>query len=155
MRCISTMQPWAWIIMNGDLLEKHGIPRKLIENRTWKTEYRGPLWIRAGSYDSNFYKKNELSSYAKYIFSRLLGDYDAKRLYEIMPKQKSAYPSGGIVGKCNLIDVLGWHADGDWKVWEQYGLVLSDIQSVPFTPVKGAFKLFEIPDTILDTTIVQ
>ena len=38
-RALSIQQPWAWLIVNG---------YKLLENRTWKRDYRGPLLIHTG-----------------------------------------------------------------------------------------------------------
>ena len=40
MRCLTVHQPWAWALIFGP---------KRIENRSWTTTYRGPLWIHAGS----------------------------------------------------------------------------------------------------------
>ena len=37
--CLTVRQPWAWLLT-------HGV--KPVENRTWKTSYRGPLLIHAG-----------------------------------------------------------------------------------------------------------
>ena len=37
---LSVRQPWAWCIV--------GPPRKDIENRTWRSGYKGPLYIHAG-----------------------------------------------------------------------------------------------------------
>lgn len=39
MKCLTVQQPWAWAIVAG---------RKRVENRTWRTDYRGPLLIHAG-----------------------------------------------------------------------------------------------------------
>ena len=39
MKALSVRQPWAWAIVAG---------WKPIENRTWATDYRGPLLIHAG-----------------------------------------------------------------------------------------------------------
>lgn len=39
MKAITVQQPWAWCIAAG---------HKLVENRTWMTDYRGPLAIHAG-----------------------------------------------------------------------------------------------------------
>jgi hypothetical protein len=39
MRALTVCQPWAWAIIHG---------MKRIENRTWRTDYRGPLAIHAG-----------------------------------------------------------------------------------------------------------
>ena len=38
-KCLTICQPWAWAIAQG---------AKRVENRTWSTDYRGPLWIHAG-----------------------------------------------------------------------------------------------------------
>jgi hypothetical protein len=38
-KALSIRQPWAWLIVTG---------YKDIENRSWRTNYRGPLLIHAG-----------------------------------------------------------------------------------------------------------
>ena len=38
MHCLSLQQPFAWAVMSG---------LKRIENRSWRTDYRGPLAIHA------------------------------------------------------------------------------------------------------------
>ena len=38
MKILSVRQPWAWLIVAG---------YKPVENRTWRTSYRGPLLIHA------------------------------------------------------------------------------------------------------------
>jgi hypothetical protein len=40
LRALSLKQPWAWLIVNG---------YKDIENRSWRTNHRGPLLIHASS----------------------------------------------------------------------------------------------------------
>lgn len=40
MKALTVRQPWAWAIISGI---------KTIENRTWRTRYRGPLAIVAGT----------------------------------------------------------------------------------------------------------
>lgn len=39
LKCLTVSQPYAWAIIHG---------AKRIENRTWRTPYRGPLLIHAG-----------------------------------------------------------------------------------------------------------
>jgi len=152
MPCISIMQPWAWVIMNGNLLEANDIPRKLVENRSWTTEYKGKLLLRSGNYDTDFFEGKRLSEYSRYLFERLIGPDLARRLYDIMPKFKVEYPSGGIVGQCDLTGVLDWHGgiEDDWKVWGQYGLQLANIEPLPFVKVPGAFKLFFVPASLVE-----
>ncbi|MCT9624304.1 ASCH domain-containing protein [Pseudarthrobacter equi] len=38
-RAMTIRNPWAWAIINGG---------KDVENRSWQTDYRGPLYIHAG-----------------------------------------------------------------------------------------------------------
>lgn len=38
-KAVTILQPWAHLIVHGD---------KRVENRTWKTDHRGPLYIHAG-----------------------------------------------------------------------------------------------------------
>lgn len=38
-RCLTVFPHWAWAIIHGS---------KRIENRTWRTSYRGRLWIHSG-----------------------------------------------------------------------------------------------------------
>jgi hypothetical protein len=47
MKCLSIRNPWAWAIIHGD-------PAKDIENRSWQTDYRGPLLIHAGKSSAEF-----------------------------------------------------------------------------------------------------
>jgi hypothetical protein len=39
MKALSIRQPWAWAIVSG---------LKTVENRSWRTNYRGPVLIHAG-----------------------------------------------------------------------------------------------------------
>ena len=50
MKAITLKQPWAHVIFDLELVEDldTGVGRKNIENRTWSTEFRGPLAIVAG-----------------------------------------------------------------------------------------------------------
>lgn len=48
MKVLSIRQPWASLIVKGC---------KDVENRTWKTDYRGPIAIHAsGTFDWSFFK---------------------------------------------------------------------------------------------------
>lgn len=38
-KAISIRQPWAWLIVNGI---------KNVENRNWRTHYRGPVLVHVG-----------------------------------------------------------------------------------------------------------
>lgn len=47
MKCVSIREPWAWMILAG---------LKTAENRSWKTDYKGPLLIHASK---NFLRDQE------------------------------------------------------------------------------------------------
>ena len=50
LRCLSIQQPWAWMVCSGD---------KDIENRDWKTDFRGTIAIHAST------KKTQVNSFLK------------------------------------------------------------------------------------------
>ena len=75
-KALSLRQPYAWLIANGYLL---------VDDRTWGTQYRGPLLIHAS--------KGIYEQYYDYIKS----DTDIP----IPAKDKLGY--GGVVGIANLV----------------------------------------------------
>lgn len=43
---LTIRQPWCWAITHDAAAPRHHKP---VENRTWPTRYRGPLWLTAGA----------------------------------------------------------------------------------------------------------
>lgn len=56
-------------------------------------------------------------------------------------------PRGGIVGRARLVDCVARHPS-PW-FFGRYGLVLAEVESIPFTPLKGALGLFDVPEGVL------
>jgi hypothetical protein len=84
MRILSVRQPWAWAIIHAG---------KTIENRSWCTDYRGPVLIHAGKgWDGDAYE----------MHVECLGD--AGISIPELPKGNLA--RGAIVGVANLVDVI-------------------------------------------------
>lgn len=84
MKAITIIQPWASLIISG---------QKRVENRTWATEYRGPLLIHAGqNYDQ-----------AGYEFLRGLG-------IDALGPQDA--PRGVILGRVDLVDIVAKRSRG-------------------------------------------
>jgi hypothetical protein len=83
MRCLAVRQPYAWAIVAG---------AKDIENRSWTTDYRGPVIIQASS------SKTEVSKLAKahklaterFAFSALIGVAD---LVDVVPLSPELEPN--------------------------------------------------------------
>lgn len=113
---LSIQQPWAWLIVNG---------LKDVENRTWKTNYRGPLLIHAG-------KKVDIKGY----------DWVQENMNIALPSL-GKLDKGGIVGISEIIDCTRKY-DSDW-FFGPYGFVLRGSRKLPFTPCRGRLGLFE-PD---------
>lgn len=121
MRVLSVQQPWAWAIVHGP---------KRIENRTWATEYRGPLLIHAGRSRDR------------------LGEYGTGE-----PSERNL-AFGAVIGVAELVDCVPLEklpgklrtsrfAEGPW-CW-----VLDRVR--PLTPIemKGQIGLFVPPADVL------
>lgn len=123
MKALSIRQPWAWLIVEG---------HKDVENRTWKTNYRGEFYIHASS---------QVSPNIENIYM------DLKRMYDdlfIPPPNKRHWKTGGIVGQAKLIDCVEEHTS-KWfiKEPENYGFVLEEQKRTDFVPCKGQLGFFD------------
>jgi hypothetical protein len=118
-RALSIRQPWAWAILNAG---------KDIENRPRRFHYRGPICIPAS-----------LNNNAGH---HLVSSLDIKRATDspLEVPCRSDLPHGGIIGTAEIVDCIE-ASDSPW-FFGPYGLVLRNVQPVPFIPVKGALGLF-------------
>ena len=65
MKALTVKQPWASLIING---------YKKYEFRSWKTSYRGKLYIHAGKAMENDAKKRFKSYNLDYTFGAIIGE---------------------------------------------------------------------------------
>jgi ASCH domain len=79
LRVLSLRQPWAWLVVNG---------YKDIENRSWRTNHRGPLLIHASNNRSLTTPKNVAAIENKY------------RVH--LPRD---FEFGGVIGIVDVVDV--------------------------------------------------
>lgn len=98
---------------------------KDIENRSWQTHYRGRFLIHAS-------KRIETSDHLDLYLS-----HDA-------PEH---LPTGGIVGMAELVSVCT-SSHSSWFTGP-FGFVLSNVQPLPFLPLKGARGWFGVPPDIV------
>jgi hypothetical protein len=117
LRALSLRQPWAWLVVNG---------HKDIENRSWRTNHRGPLLIHASRNRSLTTSKN-LSAIEKKYRVRLPRDFDL----------------GGIVGIVDVVDCLKRHPS-KWKFRGSWGWVLENPRRLPFRQCKGTVGFFRL-----------
>lgn len=118
MKTLSIRQPWAWLIVNG---------HKDVENRTWPTRHRGPLFIHAGR-------------------TMTRDDYESCRIFvgrfsDLQLPDPADLERGGIVGQVDLVRcepqyISPWFC-GPW------GFVLRHAQVLPFRPCKGQLMMWE------------
>lgn len=118
-KVISIKQPWAWLIVNG---------YKDIENRTWNTNYRGTLYIHAGK------------SIDKIGYERI-----SKNFKDIVLPAYESLELGGIIGICELIDVIppNNHSKSRWYEGN-YGFIIKNAKPITFIPSKGKLGLYNL-----------
>lgn len=109
---LSVRQPWAWLIVNG---------YKPVENRTWPTNFRGPVAIHAG-------KTIDPDGY-----------HWVRENFPEIPLPES-FEVGGIVGVARLTDCIQT-MDSPW-FFGPYGFVLDDAKPVPFVACRGKLGFF-------------
>ena len=86
--CISMHQPWASLMVHGF---------KRFEGRAWTTKYRGPLWVHATSQKPDPDQIDLLESlYAEHY----------SQVGEDIPAFPTRYPTGVVIGRVDLVDVL-------------------------------------------------
>lgn len=112
MKALSINNPWGWSIANG---------LKDIENRDWKTQYRGTFLIHVGlRVDKDAWE-----------FIRSTADQDLR---------PDALLTGGIIGKADIVDCVS-ESDSPW-FFGRYGFVIENAKPLPFRPCKGALGFF-------------
>jgi hypothetical protein len=123
MKVIVIRQPWAWLIVRGF---------KDIENRTWATRYRGPLFIQASAHRPSAREMRDFREYAR-------------KRGVILPEE---FEFGGIVGSARL-DRCVRKSRSKWFIGP-VGWVLSKPKRLPFTPLKGRLGLFDPTPRLLN-----
>lgn len=126
MKVLSIIEPWATLIKDG---------AKKIETRSFKTNYRGELFIHAS--------KTKIPKYAK-------------ENSELMSLIKSDFYFGNIICRCSLVDCVYMTHEfiedlkknnyqeyicGDYKVG-RYAWILEDVQVISPIPAKGKLGIW-------------
>lgn len=137
-RALSIRQPWAWAILNAG---------KDIENRSRRFHYRGPICIHASlkmtsiDISSFLWTTNDVAAWHR---QKPVSTREAKveppSVDDLCPPSYDALDRGGIIGTAEIVDCIET-SDSPW-FFGPYGLVLRNVQPVPFIPVKGALGLF-------------
>ena len=116
---------WAWAIIHGG---------KCIENRTWRTNYRGELWIHAGRTTR---RDDDAIAWLKQHAPEALPDSDAIDSIR-----------GTVCGRCRLVDCFDIQ-DAPTSKWAAGPVcwLLGSIEPVtPPVPLLGRQGLWTLPD---------
>ncbi len=123
---IAIRQPWASLIIWGG---------KDIENRTWPTEYRGPVLIHA----SKKADPEEAIAAGVLCVERYITLPAVIR--EQMELLKQGQHLGGIIGVAEIVDCVTT-SKSPWFVGD-YGFVLANPRPLPFHPQRGLLGFFK------------
>jgi hypothetical protein len=125
-KALTIIQPYAWLIVHGG---------KTIENRSWRTRYRGRVLIHAsaratldGIHDARLFVQREFGVHAALA----------------MPDLGRGLELGGIIGAATIVDVLEPtpHPENPWHMPGAFGFVLEDCTPLPFYRCKGQLSLW-------------
>lgn len=130
--CLSVRQPWAWLIVNGF---------KPIENRTWRTKFRGRILIHAGRQMT----REEWRTAAAFAVEHC--GVSLEHFCDGGAAHFSCLDRGGIVGSAEIVDCVDGH-ESPWFVGP-FGFVLRDPHARSFTPYRGALTIFQVPEAEL------
>jgi hypothetical protein len=153
MRGISIRHPWAWAIVHAG---------KRIENRDWYCDYRGPILIHA----------SKLRQTKRQVPTEFVGEWRGlQQILDFIGVDKQSLPpvsyrslmaeSGGIIGRARIVDCIlpdgrkvggGEHplADDPWY-GGAFGIVLEQVEPLPFVAYKGALGLWQVNSKVLQT----
>ena len=128
MRALSIKQPWAWAILHAG---------KDVENRNWRTNYRGRILIHAG-------RKIDMDGWNWLLENKKLPEF-------VGPDDYRNLQTGGFVGTVEIVDCAD-EMDSEW-FFGPYGFVLQDPQPIDFVSYRGKLGLFEVPEDDLPSVL--
>jgi len=135
MIALSIRQPWASLILKAG---------KNIENRDWRTQYRGRILIHAAKGMTRAEHEDAIDFAVAAIKAdpRNAGNTKRTTLRELGFAFEDL-PRGGIVGSVEITACVTDSAS-PWFVG-RYGFMLRDPKPLPFTPWKGQLGFFGVP----------
>lgn len=119
MRCLAIRQPWAWAIVAG---------AKDVENRSWKTTYRGPVVIQASS---------------KAVAVKRLA-----KTHELPPAE---FAYGALIGVADLVDIvpLSEELEANPWAWGPYCWIFRNARAFHRAiPFKAKLNLYCLPAAV-------
>lgn len=134
MKAITIKQPYATLICMG---------LKDIENRTWKTKFRGRLYIHAAADAKNVHT----------FWNELVSDEAYDKMLEVKSEYewcKMEFEKSAIIGYVDVVDCTENHTS-PWAIEGNYHWVLANPRMFykPITQVKGKLSLWDCSQWIV------
>ncbi len=122
MKCISTRQPWAYLITKGI---------KPVENRTWSSDYRGPLLIHASlTFDWRGYRW-------------------IRRTFPLLElPAPTGYVLGKLIGRVEMIGCVTCH-HSPWFCGPFGHVYTNPVEFPKPVALRGQLGIFDVPDEVL------
>lgn len=126
MRMLTVHQPWGWAIMIGG---------KDVENRSWPTNYRGPLAIHTSqTYDATCPRSN--------VLMETILRFGIGQPAELWPKNS---PQGHVLGVVDLVDCRR-DSNSPWAEPGAWHLVLANPRRLPNPIARSGRQKLWTPD---------
>ena len=130
-RALSIRQPWAWLILNG---------YKDLENRTWRTDYRGPLLIHAGM---RVETDKDAVEWAFHLAAQIY-DESVIKIRQCYEQEKTL---GGLLGSVVLVDCVD-ESPSAWFAGPHAFKLINPVLWPKPVPYKGLLGFFSVPDDV-------
>jgi hypothetical protein len=125
MKALTIKNPWAGLILLG---------MKDVENRTWKTDYRGKLLIHSSK------SKKDLRENEDYIARNILTQEEYDSLSKNINAQTVCRSFGKIIGEIELVDCVQNYQKKEEGVW--HWVLKNPIIYDRFIEAKGKLSLW-------------
>lgn len=122
-RALSVRQPWAWALVSG---------HKPVENRDWRTDYRGPLVIHSG----------KVLGCEPHNFLGECDEVAYRCRLETLPPEASL--AGGLVGFVQLTKCVERYPSPWFK--GLFGFVVEPLEQWPLIPWQGQRGIWELTE---------
>lgn len=137
MKALSIRQPWAWLILHAG---------KNIENRSWNSRYPAYTEACLMARDGERFLIHASKGMTRDEYEDALGTCHMISRTHPFPADLTLpafadLPRGGIVGSARIARVVRDHTS-PW-FFGPIGLVLTDIEVLPFEQCKGALGFFD------------
>ena len=123
MKALSVRQPWAWAIIHGG---------KDVENRSWRSRYRGPLLIHAAGTQED---DDVLDA------CRLVAKLRGLPLEQALGHYRICLKLGAVIGRVDMVDCVEDHPSPWFR--GRYGFVFRNPRPVRAYRLRGRPGIFE------------